>query len=419
MLIQTLLNKCHPLKQFVYKSVRFARVKGQESLIVELVPRKNSRSICSGCSKPAPGYDRGTGEARLFQFIPFWGFQVFLSYCMRRVNCARCGVRVEQVPWAEGKSPLTKAYQLFLARWARRLSWKETAEAFRTTWDTVYVSVRMVVDYGLEHRCLKGIRAIGVDEVQWRKGHGYVTLVYQIEEGCRRLLHVAEERTVESLSSFFEMVGTEISSTIRYICSDMWKPYLRVIREKAPQALHILDRFHIVANLGKALNEIRAAEARRLKEDGYEGILKHTKYCFLKNPENLTEKQELKLADVLQYDLKSVRGYLLKEAFQQLWIYTSPYWANWYLEKWCKRAMRSRLEPIKKFVRSMRQHQPLILNYFKAKKQISAGVVEGMNRKVNLTTRKAYGFRTFNALETALYHTMGDLPEPKNTHEFF
>lgn len=418
MQVKTLLNKIHPLKCFVYETIRLAVIKGRESLVIEVVPRKNSSAICSGCSAPAPGYDRSK-EPRLFQFVPMWGLLVFLSYRMRRVNCPRCGVKVEQVPWADGKSQMTHVYQIFLARWARMLSWQETARAFRTTWDNVYVSVRAVVEYGLKHRCLAGIKAIGVDEIQWRRGHDYLTLVYQIDEGCRRLLYVAEERTVKSLLGFFRKLGPELSSQIRYVCSDMWKPYLKVIQKKAPQALHILDRFHIVANLSKAINEIRAGEARKMKQNGYEEVLTHTKYCFLKNPENLTEKQKLKLSDVLQYDLKSVKAYLLKEAFQHFWTYSSPYWAEWYLNKWCARAMRSKLEPIKKFVKSLRKHQPLIMNYFKAKKRFSSGVVEGMNRKVNLATRKAYGFRTFNAIETALYHNMGDLPEPETTHKFF
>ncbi len=418
MQVKTLLNKFLPLKCFIYETIRFSLMKGRECLVVEIVPRKNSKAICSGCSKPAPGYDC-SGSPRLFQFVPMWGVLVYFSYHMRRVQCSNCGVKVEKVPWTNGKSQMTHVYQLFLARWARRLSWKETASVFRTSWDNVYTSVRMVVDYGLKHRSLGGITAIGVDEIQWRRGHDYLTLVYQIDEGCRRLLYVAEKRTVKSLLGFFRKLGPELSSQIRYVCSDMWQPYLKVIGKKAPHALHILDRFHIVANLGKAINEIRAGEARKMRQEGYEEVLTHTKYCFLKNPENLTPKQKLKLNDILQYDLKSVRAYLLKEAFQPFWSYRSPYWAQWYLEKWCARAMRSKLEPIKKFVKSLRKHQPLIMNYFKAKKRFSSGVVEGMNRKVNLATRKAYGFRTFNAVETALYHNMGDLPEPETAHEFF
>jgi transposase len=418
-LIKTLLNRCHPLKRFVYQKVELTTISGKESLVVTVEARRNSKAICSGCSKPAPCYDRGSGKSRLFAFVPLWGFLVYLSYCMRRVDCSRCGVKVEQVPWADGKSSQTKAYQLFLARWARRLSWKETAEVFRTSWDSVYTAVRSVVAYGLQHRCLNGIEAIGVDEVQYRKGHNYMTLVYQIDEGRRRLLYIAEKRTVKSLLRFFRHVGPEVYTQIKFVCSDMWKPYLKVIRKKLPDSLHILDRFHIVANLNKALNEVRAQETSLFQSWGMGQVLKHTKYCFLKNPENLTEKQKLKLSDVMKLDLRSVRAYLLKEQFQHFWSYNSPYWAEWFLNKWCARAMRSRLEPIKKFVRSIRRHQPLIMNYFKARKRFSAGVVEGMNRKVNLATRKAYGFRTFTALETALYHTMGDLPEPESTHEFF
>jgi len=418
-LIKTLLNKVYAFKSFVYESVKLAVIEEQESLLVSVVPRRNGKVICSCCMKEAPRYDYVQGQPRQFQFIPVWGLQVYLSYRMRRVDCPRCGVKVESVPWARGKSRLTLAYQLFLARWARRLSWKETAEAFRTSWDNVYAAVRSVVDYGLRHRSLERIEAIGVDEVQWQRGHNYVTLVYQIDTGARRLLYVGQNRTVRSLLGFFRKMGPEVTTSIRYVCSDMWKPYLKVIAKKIPQALHVLDRFHIVANLGKALNEVRASEARRMRREGYEEVLTHTKYCFLKNPENLTTKQKLKLDDVLQYDLKSVRAYLLKEAFQHLWSYKSPAWAQWYLDKWCARAMRSKIEPIKKFVRSIRRHQPLILNYFHAKKQLSSGIVEGFNRKVNLTTRKAYGFRTFRALETALYHALGDLPEPNLTHEFF
>lgn len=140
-----------------------------------------------------------------------------------------------------------------------------------------------------------------------------------------------------------------------------------MIAEMAPQALNILDRFHIIQHLSKAVDRIRIDEVAQLKDEGYdETILKHTKYCFLKRPENLTEKQELKLDDVLQYRLKSVRAYLLKESFQLFWNYSSPYWAQWYLEKWCKRVMHSRLPPLKDFVRMIRTHQPLIMNWFKA-----------------------------------------------------
>ena len=168
---------------------------------------------------------------------------------------------------------------LFLAHWARKLSWKETAESFRSSWDKVCQAVEYVVHWGLEHRQLGPIAAIGVDEIQYAKGHKYLTLVYQIEQECTRLLWVGKERTVASFQQFFALIGEGLAGQIEFVCSDMWKPYLKVIREQCTQAIHILDRFHIVAKMNKALDEVRAGEARRLARDGYEPVLKKTRWC--------------------------------------------------------------------------------------------------------------------------------------------
>jgi transposase len=401
----------------VYAACRLELHKAGLLLVAVIRPRKNGKVLCSGCGKPRRLYDQL--EKRRFEFVPLWNIPVQLEYRMRRVNCPGCGVKVEKVPWADGKSHTTKAFQLFLARWARKLSWKETAESFCTSWDTVFRSVKAVVAYGLAHRSLEHVTAIGVDEIQYGKGHQYLTVVYQIDAGMRRLLFVGKDRTAKTLLRIFRAFGKERCGRLGFVCSDMWRAYLKVIAKKAPQALHVLDRFHIVQHLNKAVNQVRIDEVKRLRQEGYDDeVLKHTKYCLLKNPENLTDKQALKLNDVLAYDLKSVRAYLLKESFQLFWDYKSPYWAEWYLNKWCTRAMRSRLDPFKKFVGTIRRHQPLILNWFKAEKAYSSGVVEGLNRKVNLVTRKAFGFRSYDVLEIALFHTMGELPEPELTHRF-
>jgi transposase len=236
----TILNRCHRFPGFVYRRAGFSA--DGKSIEVAVSPRVGSKAVCSGCHQPAPGYDRLA--QRRFEFIPFWGFLVFLLYSMRRVDCPRCqAVVVEEVPWGDGKRTLTRAYMLFLARWARRLSWKETAEAFRTSWDKVFDAVEHVVTYGLEHRKFGQIDAIGVDEIQYAKGHKYLTLVYQIDLGVTRLLWVGRERTIESFQGFFTIIGDELASKICFVCSDMWEPYLKVIREKCSEALHILDRF--------------------------------------------------------------------------------------------------------------------------------------------------------------------------------
>jgi transposase len=325
----TILNRCHRFRGFVYHRARFSP--DHKSIEVLVRPRQGASAVCSGCHQRAPGYDQ-LAERR-FEFIPLWGFFVFLLYTMRRVDCARCGaVVVEEVPWGDGKRTLTKAYMLFLARWARRLSWKETAQAFRTSWEKVFDAVEHVVTWGLEHRTLGQIDAIGVDEIQYAKGHKYLTLVYQIDLGVTRLLWVGKERTIESFQGFFTTMGEDVISRIMFICSDMWEPYLKLIREKCSDALHILDRFHIVAKMNKALDEVRAAESRRMASEGLIPVLKKSRWLLLKREENLKTEQRFRLRDLLRYNLKTVRFYLLKEAFQQLWDYNSPSWAGKFLD---------------------------------------------------------------------------------------
>ncbi len=161
----------------------------------------------------------------------------------------------------------------------------------------------------------------------YAKGHKYLTLVYQIVLDITRLLWVGKERTVESFQGFFTMIGEGLTSKIVFICSDMWEPYLKLVREKCAEALHILDRFHIVAKMNKALDEVRAEETRRMKQEGLDPVLGKSRWRLLKRQENLGDEQRFRLRDLLRYNLKTVRAYLLKEAFQQLWDYPSAAWA--------------------------------------------------------------------------------------------
>ncbi len=412
MLLKTILNRIERHSSFVYGEPKFEN----DALVIPIRPRSNSRAVCSGCGLPSGTYDTAR-EPRRFQFVPLWGIAVFFLYSMRRVNCAGCGVKVESVPWAQGKSPITTSFSWFLARWAKRLSWKETAEAFSTSWESVFRSVQAAVTWGLKHRSLDGIEAIGVDEVLWHRGHKYLTVVYEIADGCKRLLWVGEDRKETTIRAFFDEFG-EHAKGLKFICSDMWQPYLKVIAEKASQAIHVLDRFHIMGNISKAIDEVRAKEVKQLKADGYEPVLKNSRWQLLKRPENLSEKQAVSMKELLRYNLRTVRAYLQKEDFNRLWDYTSPAWAGKFLDQWCTAVMRSHLEPMKKIARSMRNHRPLILNWFRARGEISSGAVEGLNNKLKLTFRRSYGFRTLPAAKAALYHAMGRLPEPEQTHRF-
>ena len=417
MLVKSILNRVEPLKSFVYQRAEILEVEGIPAVIqVEIVPRANWRPICSGCGKKGPTYDRLS--PRRFQFVPLWNIAVFFVYAMRRVDCPRCGVTVEQVPWCDGKNHLTTSYRWFLARWAKRLSWKETAEAFGTTWDSVFRSVKHAVSWGLARRELEDIEAIGVDEISWTNGHSYLTLVYQIDGNVKRLLWIAQGRTEKSLQGFFEFLSEKARKGIQFVASDMCKAYLNVIAEQVPKAVNVLDRFHVMKNMNTAIDEVRRAEAAELKRDGKEQILKHSRWCLLKRPENLTGPQAAKLDELVKYNLKSVKARLLREVFQQFWTYTKGGWAVKFLDSWCEQAQESGLEPMIKVAKSLQRHRHLLANWFHAKGAISSAAVEGLNGKTKLAIRRAYGLRTYEGIQIALYHTLGRLPEPESTHRF-
>jgi transposase len=152
---------------------------------------------------------------------------------------------------------------------------------------------------GLQHRSLQSIFAIGVDEIPYAKGHKYLTLVYPVDRECIRLLWIGKERTLESFRGFFRTIGEKVTA-VQFVCSDMWKPYLDVIAEECVNALHILDRFHVMAKMSKALDEVRAAETKRLLSDGYEPLLKESRWCVLKRKENLPAKQQVRLRNLLR-----------------------------------------------------------------------------------------------------------------------
>jgi transposase len=418
MQLQTILNRVEKYKSFVYGRVRLVEQRaGPPAIEVELRARANGHATCSGCGRKGPGYDRL--PVRRFEFVPLWGMAVYFLYALRRVDCPRCGVTVETTPWCQGKQQHTRTYQWFLAQWARRLSWQETARIFRTSWQSVFQAVRHAVLWGLVHDVWHNVHTLGVDEIAWRKGHSYLTLVYQLDEGRKRLLWVGQDRETKTLEKFFRLLGEAASQQVRFVCSDLWQAYLTVIAERARQAVHVLDRFHVMRLINKAIDEVRRAEVKQLERDGYEPVLKHARWCLLKRKENRTSGQTVKLKELLQYNLQSIKAHLQREDFQQFWEYQSPTWAGKFLDAWCRRVLKTKLEPLKKVARTLQTHRALLLNWFVAEGRLSAGTVEGFNNKAKLTLRKAYGFKSPEIAQLALYHTLSHLPEPKFTHEFW
>jgi len=406
---ESIFKKKYPIKGFVYWKAEFGRDgRGRETgqLLVHIREDGRIRGRCGECDRPGPCH--GHQPARKFDMIPIWGMPVWFLYARRRIECPDCGVKAERLDWLaseKGKTFLTTAFACFLGMWARMLPWSQVSQVFGASWHTVRMSVEYLVDYGRKRQDLRGIKAIGVDEIAVSKGKGkgvFLTVVYQLDAGFRRLPWIGRERTEETLGAFFKWFGDLRSGKPLFVCSDMWKPYLKVIAERAVNARNILDRFHIMKNLNEAKDQIRRDETRRLESEGKRPDLKKSRWCFLKRRENLTGDQATRLSELLSMNLRTVRAYLLVEEFQRFWKYVSATWAGRFLENWRRLVMRSRLEPLKRKAITLRGHKDLILNWFAARGEYNGGMVEGLNNKAKTRIKIGYGYRTKETLELAL-----------------
>ena len=419
--VKTILNRIQHFSGFVYQDVRLRCPWRRLRIEMRIEPHQNIRPRCSQCRQAAPGYDRL--PERSWLFVPLWGIKTYFLYAPRRVECSEHGVVVEHIPWTEGKRPVTISMMCFLSRWARRLSWRETARAFQTSWECVYRSVEWFVHWGLAHRRLANVRSIGVDELHWgksKRADNFLTVIYQIDGHCRRLLWVGKRRTQVTLRRGLAALGVEVVSGLRFVCSDMWRAYLNVIRAQASQALHVLDRFHITTHLNQALDQVRRAETGRLRAvaSAQAARLKNMRWKLLRRASRVRGRARRQLNALVASKLSTARAWILKETFEHFWRYRSLTWAGYFLDDWTWRALRSRIEPMMKVARMLRAHRELLMNWFRAKGEISSGAVEGLNNKIRVVTRRSYGFRTYEAMEIALYHTLGRLPEPELTHRF-
>ncbi len=403
MLVETFIRK-----QLRLKAHRVTAVKvGSEQVVVE-IDRLKSRALRCGVCRGHCRKVHQVEEVRSWRDLSLRHLPMVLHYRPRRVRCARCGVHVEAVPWAGAWARVTTALARAVAELARHLSWQETARHFRLDWKSVASIVQRVVAYGLECRRRRPLHILGIDEVSRRKGHHYLTVVYDLERGV--LLWVGGDRTEETLTRFFAELGRRRSSTIQVACLDMWRPYLNAVRSYAPNARVLFDRFHLVQHLNRAVDEVRRSEMRRLS--GREKTsFKRTRFLLLKNPWNLTSDERERLSTLVRWNTPIVRAYYLKEAFQLFWTYRQPARAEQHLERWTHSAMRSRLQPFKELVRRLRAHLDGVLAWTRLR--VSNGALEGMNNKIKLVSHRSFGFRTVSNFTAAIYHCCAHLPLPE------
>ena len=375
-------------------------------LVVRIEPVEGRLPRCGHCGKPVHR-TKGHTRPREWRDLKMRHLPLVIAYIPRRVVCSTCGVRVEKVPWADRWSRVTKSLARAVAELARRTDLSTVAQQYGINWKTVAGVIRRAVAWGLARRRKRPLRVLGIDEVSRKKGHKYLTLVYDLEWG--QLVWVGKDRTQATAHAFFDSIGQRRSERIQAVSMDMWAPYLDVVQARAPNAAVCFDRFHVVRHLGEAVDEVRRSLVRKLAGPE-KALVKGTRFVLLKNPWNLTPAQKQSLTALVRANGPLSRAWYLKEDFQRFWDYLSEGWAERHLRKWLCWASRSRLEPFQAFARMVRKHIDGILAW--TKRRITNGALEGMNNKVKLVSHRSYGFRNDDRYIEAIYHNCGALPLP-------
>lgn len=380
MRVSTLLRELLGLKHTRILSFRFT----ETELVVAVKPAKRS-SFCSGCGGRAPRYDR---RRREWRHLDVCGLSVSLEYETWRVECGRCGVTTEMVPWAAAGSGFTHAFEEVVAYLAQRTDKTTVSTMMAIAWKTVGLIIeRVVARLGPKDR-LGGLRRIGIDELSYRRHHEYVTVVTDHDSG--RVVWVSPGKDAATVRRFFAELGAERTAQIEMITIDMSNAFKSAVAEAAPHAQVVFDRFHVQRLAHDALDKVRREQVRELTGTDDAATVKKTRFALQKNPWNLSQSDHEKLADVQRSNKKLYRAYLLKETLADILDRRQVNVAREKLGEWIGWAARSQLTPFQKLSRTIRGHLDGILAYVAT--GLSNGRAEGMNAKVRTITKRSYGF---------------------------
>jgi len=334
--------------------------------------------------------------------------RVWLALEVRRVDCRTCGkVKTERLDWLADNPFYTKRFAWHVGRRCRSASISDVTKELKLDWQTVKALEKQYMTEQLRRAGLPGPKAIGIDEISIRKGHTYRIVVSDLIRK-RPIWFGGEDRSEASMAMFYQALGPRKTKGIRLAVMDMWKPFRKATQSHAPQAAILFDKFHIMAHLGKALDTVRKTEYTRLKGKDRNYIKGH-KYTLLSHRENLSLDGKAALKHLLAANKRLNTAYLLKERFGQLWDYQSEGWARRFFDQWRASLRWQRLPSFEKFADMIKRHWEGIAAYCRPENNVSLGFVEGVNNKIRVIQRRAYGLRDEEYLRLKVLTCM--LPE--------
>lgn len=306
--------------------------------------------------------------------------------------CPRCrGVFVEQLDWLAKNPRYTRRFALHVGKLCREMTNKAVGEIERLHHSTVKDLDKLYMQQQITQAGPPAPRAIGVDEISIRKGHEYRIIVSDLDQ-ARPIWVGGRGRKEEDFDLFFAMLGAKKTARIELAVMDMWRPFRNSLTRNAPQARIVFDKFHILRHLGDALDEVRRSEYRRLSGKN-RTYIKGQRYTLLSHRENLTLEGRQSLKKLLAANKRLNTAYVLKEQFGQLWDYRREGWARAFFERWRASLRWQRLRPYERFAAMIERHWEGIAAYCRPENKVSLGLVEGLNNKIRVLQRRAYGYR--------------------------
>jgi len=319
-------------------------------------------------------------------------FRIILEFTVRRVACRTCGaVKRERLDFLADNSHFTKRFAFYVGRRCRQASIRDVAKELKLTWDTVKALEMQYMRAQIERAGTPGPKAIGIDEISIRKGHNYRIVVSDLIRK-RPIWFGGDDRSEASMAQFYDWLGPEKSNGIRLLVMDMWKPFRNVARQRAPQAAILFDKFHIMRHLGEALDKVRKTEYARLRGTDRR-FIKGQKYTLLSHRDNLSLDGKRSLTLLLAANKRLNTAYVLKESFGQLWDYRREGWARRFFDNWRASLKWQRLTPYERFAAMIERHWDGIAAYCRPENKVSLGFVEGLNNKIRVFQRRAYGLK--------------------------
>jgi len=329
---------------------------------------------------------------RMVRDLPAAGFRIFLELEVRRIACQACGsVKRERLDFLADNPRFTKRFAFYVGRRCRQAAIRDVAGELKLDWDTAKTLEMQYMRAQIARAGTPAPRAIGIDEISVRRGHTYRIVVSDLVRK-RPIWFGGEDRSEASMAQFYDWLGAKKCSRIELVVMDMWKPFRSVATARVPQAAILFDKFHIMRHLGEALDRVRKAEYARLSGKNRR-FIKGQKYTLLSRRENLTLEGKRSLALLLAANKRLNTAYVLKESFSQLWDYERESWARRFFDNWRASLKWQRLKPYEAFAEMIDRHWDGIASYCQPQNKVSLGFVEGLNNKIRVFQRRAYGLK--------------------------